>query len=73
MLSDAGEPESFQEARECANKDRWWEAMQEEMESLHKNHTFELVQLPKGKNEEQMGVQVEAGKQELTTTLQGEG
>lgn len=55
--------------------DRWWEAMQEEMESLHKNHTFELVQLPKGEEslEEQMGVQVEAGKQELTTTLQGEG
>jgi len=27
----------------------WMKAMQEEMDSLHKNHTYELVKLPKGK------------------------
>jgi hypothetical protein len=31
------------------NKKEWNKAMQEEMDSLHKNHTYELVKLPKGK------------------------
>ncbi|KAH0685102.1 hypothetical protein KY289_022854 [Solanum tuberosum] len=29
-------------------KDQWIEAMQDEMKSLHENHTYELVKLPKG-------------------------
>ncbi len=29
----------------------WKKAMDEEMQSLHKNHTWDLVQLPKGKKE----------------------
>ena len=29
------------------NKNQWIEAMQDEMESLHENHTYELVKLPK--------------------------
>ena len=32
-----------------AQKDEWFEAMKEEIVSLHKNHTFELAKLPKGK------------------------
>lgn len=31
------------------HKDKWVEAMQDEMESLHENHTYELVELPKGR------------------------
>ena len=31
------------------DKDHWLEAMQEEMDSLLKNQTYELVKLPKGK------------------------
>ena len=27
-------------------KDEWYKAMQEEMKSLHENHTFELVNMP---------------------------
>ena len=27
----------------------WVDAMQDEMKSLHDNHTFDLVKLPKGK------------------------
>ncbi|KAL6342838.1 hypothetical protein AAG906_016857 [Vitis piasezkii] len=31
------------------NKMKWVDAMQDEMESLHENHYFELVKFPKGK------------------------
>lgn len=49
MLSDQGEPETYQEVMEHKNKQEWIKAMQEEMKSLHENHTFELVKLPNGK------------------------
>ena len=31
------------------NKIKWVDAMQDEMKSLHENHSLELVKLPKGK------------------------
>jgi hypothetical protein len=31
------------------HKNKWLEAMQDEMKSLHENNTFELVELPRGK------------------------
>ena len=31
------------------NKIKWVEAIQDEMKSLHENHYYELVKLPKGK------------------------
>lgn len=31
------------------DKDKWIQVMQDEMESLQKSHTFELVELPKRK------------------------
>jgi len=49
MLTDGGEPENFQEARVYEQKDRWNKAMQEEIDSLHKNNTYDLVKLPKGR------------------------
>ncbi|CAL1360545.1 unnamed protein product [Linum trigynum] len=48
-LTDGGEPESFTEAMNDEDKQRWIEAMQDEMDSLYDNNTFELVKLPKGK------------------------
>ncbi|CAL1389536.1 unnamed protein product [Linum trigynum] len=48
-LTDGGEPESFTEAMNDEHKQRWIEAMQDEMDSLYENKTFELVKLPKGK------------------------
>ncbi|CAL1392755.1 unnamed protein product [Linum trigynum] len=48
-LTDGGEPESFTEAMNDEDKQRWIEAMQDEMDSLYENNTFELVKLPKGK------------------------
>ncbi|KAL5842405.1 hypothetical protein ACOSQ3_013008 [Xanthoceras sorbifolium] len=49
LLTDGGEPENFEEAMDDESKQKWIEAMQDEMKSLHENKTFELVKLPKGK------------------------
>ncbi|KAA0050388.1 Integrase, catalytic core [Cucumis melo var. makuwa] len=43
------EPESYEEAIEDEHKREWNDAMKDEVESLHANHTFKLVKLPKGK------------------------
>ncbi|RVW71312.1 Retrovirus-related Pol polyprotein from transposon TNT 1-94 [Vitis vinifera] len=49
MFTDGEEPESFEEAIESEQKREWIEAFQDEMKSLHDNHTFELMKLSKGK------------------------
>ena len=49
MFTDGGEPETYQEAILHEHKNEWDEAMKEEMRSLHENHTYDLVKLPKGK------------------------
>lgn len=49
LLTDAGELETYEEAISCERKNEWHEAMQEELKSLHENHTFELVKLSQGK------------------------
>ena len=49
LLTYKGEPETFDEAKEDTHKRKWLSAMQDEMDSLHENHTYELVELPKGK------------------------
>jgi len=49
LLTDGGEPECYAEAMKDEHKSEWVDAMQDEMQSLHDNHTFELVKLPKGK------------------------
>ena len=49
LLTDEGEPESFEEASEDTHSRKWLSAMQDEMDSVHETHTYELVELPKGK------------------------
>ena len=49
LLSDGSKSECFADAMENKHRKEWMKAMQEEMDSLHKNHTYELVKLPKGK------------------------
>ena len=49
LLIDGREPESYKEAMGDENKIKWVDAMQDEMKSLHENHSYELVELPKGK------------------------
>ncbi|KAG8474438.1 hypothetical protein CXB51_034087 [Gossypium anomalum] len=43
------EPSNYFEAVSCEDSEKWMFAMQEEMESLHKNRTWDIVKLPKGK------------------------
>ena len=43
------EPESFQEVQSHKDKQSWLKAMHEKMNSLNKNKTYDLVELPKGK------------------------
>ncbi|KAG8474924.1 hypothetical protein CXB51_031638 [Gossypium anomalum] len=43
------EPSNYSEAISCEDLEKWMFAMQEEMESLHKNKTWDLVKLLKGK------------------------
>ena len=49
LLTEEGEPSTFQEAVRSSDASLWMKAMQEEMEALHKNKTWELVALPKGR------------------------
>ncbi|KAE8667529.1 hypothetical protein F3Y22_tig00112402pilonHSYRG00274 [Hibiscus syriacus] len=49
VLTDEGEPQSYKEAMHDSHKEEWRRSMQEEMQSLHENHTCELVDLPKGR------------------------
>ena len=49
MITEKGEPESFQEVQSHKDKQSWLKAMHEEMNSLNKNKTYDLVELPKGK------------------------
>ena len=47
LFIDDGEPSCFQEAIDCVDKAKWNMAMKEEMETLKKNKTRDLVELPK--------------------------
>jgi hypothetical protein len=49
LFSDGRKPESYQEAMLHDQKNEWQKAIQEEMKSLHENHTYDLVDLPKCK------------------------
>ena len=47
--TSGGDPFTFKEAINRKDNDKWLVATLEEMESLQKNKTWELVKLPKGK------------------------
>ena len=48
---EEGIPHIFLEANSSRDKEKWKKAMDEEMQSLVKNHTWKLARLPKGKKE----------------------
>ena len=48
-MTSSGDPTNFKEAVHSQEKGSWMGAMEEEMLFLHKNQTWELVELPKGK------------------------
>ena len=45
LLTDSGEPESYDEAMQVDTKQKWEQGMKEEMDSLVKNQTWDLVKL----------------------------
>ncbi|KAE8680667.1 Thioredoxin superfamily protein, putative isoform 2 [Hibiscus syriacus] len=49
LLTEDGEPSTYQEAINSSNASLWMMAMQEEIEALHKNNTWDLVSLPQGR------------------------
>lgn len=49
MVTDRGEQESYQEVMIDIYWDNWLKPMQEEMSSLYKKHTYDLVPVPKKK------------------------
>jgi hypothetical protein len=44
-------PSTYKEVVRTSESNEWKKAMDDEMQSLHKNQTWDLVQLPKGKKE----------------------
>ena len=49
LLTDEGEPEFFDEALQVEDSTKWEQAMNDEMNSLEKNNTWVLTELPTGK------------------------
>ncbi|KAE8715084.1 1-phosphatidylinositol-3-phosphate 5-kinase FAB1B [Hibiscus syriacus] len=49
LLTEDGEPSIYQEAINSSDASLWMMAMQEEIEALHKNNTWDLVPLPQGR------------------------
>lgn len=50
VAREIGEPKNYEEAIRSEEKEQWLAAMQAEMESHERNGTWELVDLPAGKN-----------------------
>ena len=46
---DAREPSSYEEAIATPDAETWLQAMKSEMDSIHQNHTWELVERPTGR------------------------
>ena len=49
LLTDEGEPESFDEALQVEDLIKWEQDIDNEMRSLEKNDTWVLTELPAGK------------------------
>jgi hypothetical protein len=49
LLNEEGEPSTFPEALNSSDASQWMAAMHEEIEALHRNKTWDLVELPKGR------------------------
>jgi hypothetical protein len=49
QVDSSYEPATYFEAIACSDREKWIAAMQDEMQSLEKNCTWDVVPLPKGK------------------------
>lgn len=48
LLTEINVPENYDEAIKSADSDQWKRAMYEELDSLNRNYTWQLVELPEG-------------------------
>ena len=48
-MTDSGEPECYEEAMQVETRKKWEQFMNEEMNSLIRNHTWDLVEFPTGR------------------------
>ena len=48
--TDAKEPRSYEEAITALDAETWLQTMKCEMDSIHQNQTWDLVELPIGRN-----------------------
>jgi hypothetical protein len=46
LLTDSGEPKSYEEAMQVDTKNKWEQGMKEKMDSLVNKETWDLVQFP---------------------------
>ena len=70
LIISSVDPTNFQEAVHSQEKGSWMGAMEEEMQSLHKNQTWELVKLPKEKRA--IGCKWVYKKKEVVSEKEGE-
>eukprot|EP00253_Pinus_taeda_P026021 PITA_26021 len=50
LITEDGEPSCYQEAVDDTDSEKWKAVVEEEMDSLAKNNTWDLVDLPKGRS-----------------------
>ena len=50
LITEYGEPSCYQEEMDDVDNEKWKKAMEEEMDSLAKNNTWDLVELPEGRS-----------------------
>ena len=70
LITSSGDPTTFQDVVHSLEKSKWMGAMVEEMKSLHKNQTWELVDLLIGKRA--IGCKRVYKKKEAISKKQGE-
>ena len=69
LITSSGDPTTIQEAIHNQEKSRWMGAMVEEIQSLHKNWTWDLVEFPNGKRA--IGCQLMYKKKEVVSEKRG--
>ena len=67
LLTNEGEPESFEEAMKETHNRKWLSDMHDEMDSLHEKHTYELMQ---DRALEQVGAQAKVRRCQKSTKVQ---
>ena len=70
LVINSEDPSTFQEAIDSSERDKWMEAMVEEMESLNEKKNWECSEPPKGKNP--IGCEWVFRKKEVVSENEGE-